>query len=60
MRVAILGILVCAAIVGGCGVKGPLYLPNQPKQATAPNQKDKPPPASPGAPPATEPAPKSM
>jgi len=43
-------------VVGGCGVKGPLYLPNRPKEAAASNQKTKPPPTSAGAPAATEPA----
>jgi predicted small lipoprotein YifL len=47
MRAVFARIVVCAAVLaGGCGVKGPLYLPNTPKDAPWPQRKPAPAPTS--------------
>ncbi|HWY73568.1 MAG TPA: lipoprotein [Burkholderiaceae bacterium] len=46
MRAVIAGIVICAAtLTGGCGVKGPLFLPGVPKEAPWPYRSAKPAPA---------------
>ena len=46
MRAVIPGIVICAGMLtAACGVKGPLYLPNVPKDTAWPYRTTKPPPA---------------
>jgi predicted small lipoprotein YifL len=50
MRPAIAIIVMSAGVLtGACGIKGPLYLPNAPKDATWPIKTDKPAPPAPPA-----------
>jgi predicted small lipoprotein YifL len=57
MKVVNAGILVCAAMLtNACGIKGPLYLPNVPRDAPWPYKTDKPAPAASQAPASPAPA----
>jgi predicted small lipoprotein YifL len=57
MKAVNAGILVCAAMLtNACGIKGPLYLPNVPRDAPWPYKTDKPAPAASQAPASPPPA----
>ena len=57
MRGAIARIVVCTAVfTGGCGVKGPLYVPGVPRDAPWPYRTSKPAPTASSPAPAPAPA----